>query len=105
MPCPPEGSVFGLPLLGVLSRVPRDWWLNCNVRVENALVIGSLVIGHFMWVIHGSGGKLRGEGGGPHSDLDTCRVPLIGVRHSRTSARAWGWRDDLRGSLTEGGES
>ena len=32
MPCPPEGSVLGLPLLGVLSPPWWDWWLNWNVR-------------------------------------------------------------------------
>jgi len=34
MPCPAEDSISGLPLLDVLSRVSRDWWLNCNVRVD-----------------------------------------------------------------------
>ena len=33
MVCHSERSVSGLPLLGILSRVSRDWWLNCNVRV------------------------------------------------------------------------
>jgi hypothetical protein len=36
MPCPAEASVSELPLLGVLSRVSRDWWLNCNVRVQHS---------------------------------------------------------------------
>ena len=28
------GSLSELPALGVLSRVSRDWWLNCTVRVK-----------------------------------------------------------------------
>ncbi len=35
MPCPAKDSVSELPPLGGLSRVSRDWWLNCNVRSQN----------------------------------------------------------------------